>query len=153
MGGTVRSDDDWMSTTLNLANGAEVAAALNCTTTPSLRQPGARGQPGCLQGKSLAELRTASELLRFAPAMAVEGQYPLGQIRRGLWTKVPVIVGGQSCEACYDAESALGPYTETGVTQQEFGAALAKHGFRCTFGSMLRFDWDSTVILGNQINF
>lgn len=43
--------------------------------------------------------------------------------------QVPVIIGGQACESCGDAEAAFGPYTRDGVTDAQFRAALIKAGF------------------------
>ena len=57
----------------------------------------------CLQALNISILYHAGKLLHFAPALAAEGEYPLSQIAKGLWNKVPVIIGGQSCEACNDA--------------------------------------------------
>ena len=67
--------------------------------------------------------------------MPLEGQYPLGQIRRGLWNKVPVIIGGQNCESCNLAETYFGAYTRDGVSRTQFRAALRDAGFSRVNGS------------------
>ena len=79
MGDMVRSDDDWMSTDLNLANSESLARQLNCTGASDI---------SCLQNLSLAALYGPSRAMRFAPAMPTEGDYPLGLIRQGKWNKV-----------------------------------------------------------------
>ena len=53
-----------------------------------------------------------------------------GLIRRGQWTKVPTIIGGQSCESCYSALGAFGvPNPDKPISKAEFDAALIKSGF------------------------
>lgn len=66
MGGTVRGDDDWMSTALNQQYSLQLATEFNCSTAE------------CMQGVPLATLYSKGKQLRFAPALAVEGDYPLG---------------------------------------------------------------------------
>ena len=73
--GETRSDDDWMSTALNLANSNELATSLGCKGASDL---------GCLQAIDLSTLYQSSLKSHFAPAMPIDGQYPLGQIARGV---------------------------------------------------------------------
>jgi para-nitrobenzyl esterase len=79
---TRRSDDDWMSARLNLANSAALARALNCTAPSDVK---------CLQALDLGTLYRASLDSRFAPALAGE-QFPLGLIHAGKWSQVSVIL-------------------------------------------------------------
>ena len=79
MGGTVRSDDDWMSPGLNANNSLQLATELGCTDNAHL---------DCMRELKAETLLKASQHLRFAPSLATEGVFPLGQIRRGQWNKV-----------------------------------------------------------------
>jgi carboxylesterase type B len=117
----VRSDDDWMSAKLNLANSDALAVQMGC---------GSAANTSCLQAVDLTTFYSASRKLRFAPALVVRGEesFPLREIRLGLWSKVPVIIGGQSCESCGSAEFALGP-PGLPVSQHRFEAALVRAGF------------------------
>ena len=65
----------------------------------------------------------ASQQLHFAPSFTtagaggtIEADFPVRRIRKGQWKKVPVIVGGQSCESCHSALSAFGKERE--VTEE-----------------------------------
>ena len=115
---TKRSDDDWMSASLNLANSGALAHALNCT---------GRSDVACLQALDLGTLYHASLPSRFAPALVGE-MFPLGLIHAGKWSKVPAIAGGQSCESCGNAASRLGPPSSS-VTTQQLSDALVAEGF------------------------
>lgn len=129
--------DDWMSKKTNLHNSKVFAARLGCHMqrdwkhSPSLLR--------CLQGRSTRQLVAASKHLRFAPAMAVQGEYPLGQIRRGKWNKVPVIVGGVSCESCGSAYRRLGT-SHAYVTASKMRSALTQSGFNRAKGAALGYD-------------
>lgn len=79
MGGTVRADDDWMSTTLNVNNSHALSKELGCSGPDDLP---------CLQALSTAAVYNPSLRMRFAPSLGVEGQFPLGQIALGQWNKV-----------------------------------------------------------------
>ena len=118
-----RSDDDWMSATLNEANSDTLSKQLGCT---------GRTDVVCLQGLDIHTLYSPSRQLRFAPALVgadgIYDTYPLREIRKGNWNKVPVIVGGQSCESCYSAVAALGP-PQLPVSEARFKSALVKAGF------------------------
>jgi para-nitrobenzyl esterase len=131
MVGATRSDDDWMSTELNIANSNSLAAELGCKGASDV---------GCLQQLDLDTLYQKSKGSHFAPAMPVEGQYPLGQIAKGEWNQVPVIIGGQSCESCGAAEAAFGKYTRDGVTDARFRTALEHAGFGGAEGSAVSPD-------------
>eukprot|EP00931_Biecheleriopsis_adriatica_P062790 TRINITY_DN37927_c0_g1_i1.p1 TRINITY_DN37927_c0_g1~~TRINITY_DN37927_c0_g1_i1.p1 ORF type:complete len:356 (-),score=66.57 TRINITY_DN37927_c0_g1_i1:755-1783(-) len=100
MGDQKRTNDDWMSTSLNVHNSQAVAVELGCGQVSNLE---------CLRNASSSDLLSLGQQLRFAPAMPVDGQYPLGLISEGKWNRVPTIVGGTSCESCHDAEKMLGP--------------------------------------------
>ena len=126
MAGPVRSDDDWMSPTLNLNNSHFVATAVGCESAADL---------ACLRRVESDKLYSAGRKRRLAPALATEGAYPLGQIRRGNWSRVPVIVGGQSCESCGGAAALLGPYSRNDVTEDQLRAALIKAGLSGQNGS------------------
>lgn len=122
--GTDRSDDDWMSAEMNLMFSDQLAKKLGCQGKADL---------DCLRQSNLKTLYTESKKLHFAPAMDKEGSFPLGEIGKGNWAKVPTIVGGQSCESCNAAALAFGfPNTTKPVTKQAFDAALLKAGFTGT---------------------
>ena len=125
MPGTQRTDDDWMSTKMVVMFSTQLATSLGCGTPSNLT---------CLRAIDMQTLSAAAGKLRFAPALAREGSYPLGLIRRGEYTRVPTIVGGQSCESCIHAKAALGPYEPTGrpISKASFDAALLKAGFNGT---------------------
>lgn len=110
MVGTQRYADDWTPPSFNKNMSDTLATELGCTGPGDLE---------CLQKLTTSAVYAPSLKLHFAPALAVEGQYPLGQIAKGEWNKVPVIIGGQSCESCGVAESMLGPYTRDGVTDAQ----------------------------------
>ena len=81
MGGTVREDDDWMSTALNQQYSLQLATEFNCSTAAAAANDSASGglrTAECMQGVPLATLYSKGKQLRFAPALAVEGDYPLG---------------------------------------------------------------------------
>lgn len=119
MPGTKRTDDDWMSTQMVNSFSDQLAKSLGCGTPSNVE---------CLRAVDVQMLGAAASKLRFAPALAQEGTYPLGLIRRGEYTRVPTIVGGQSCESCSSAKRALGDPTVP-VSQAAFDAALVKAGF------------------------
>jgi carboxylesterase type B len=122
--GTNRGDDDWMSAEMNLAFSDRLAKQLGCTGREDL---------ACLRKSDLKTLYTESKKLHFAPSMDEEGSYPLGEIGKGNWNKVPTIIGGQSCESCGSAVGAFGmPNRTNPVTKEAFDAALIKAGFTGT---------------------
>lgn len=130
MGGTKRGDDDWMSTEMNLGFSERLATALNCSS---------KSDVGCLRSVPLATLYHAAKLYRFAPAMATEGDYPLGLIAKGEWNKVPTIIGGQSCESCGSAVGAFGfPDPQKPVTKEVWTLdSPSLHNFcQCTHPSI-----------------
>jgi hypothetical protein len=88
-----------MSTDLNIAQSNELASNVGCSNASDVR---------CLQRLSLEVLYNKSLGYHLSPAMNVEGEYPVGQIAKGKWNEVPVIIGSQSCESCGDAEAAFG---------------------------------------------
>ena len=90
-----------------------------------LTQQGQPQGPRQEQPEPEGELRAQPEL---------EETYPLRELRRGAWHQVPVIVGGQSCESCGDAQKRLGPPRKD-VTQSQFEAALVAAGFSGVNGS------------------
>ena len=106
-----RSDDDFVDPALLAANSRAVALDLGC---------GGVDDAACLGAADRSSVAAAAEGRRFAPALArrrprgarsFDGvETPLGRLRAGDWRRVPVIVGGQSCESCGAAEAALGPY-------------------------------------------
>ena len=98
-----------------------LTAVLGCT---------GKADVDCLRKTDITTLYTAGKKFRFAPAMPVEGNYPLSEIRKGKWSKVPTIVGGQSCESCNSA-ARFGPPSHE-PTKEEFDAALTKAGFNGT---------------------
>jgi hypothetical protein len=118
MTGSVRSDDDWTLASLITNHSVLLAGELGCASPSDLP---------CLQALSTEAVYTPSKALRFAPALAVEGEVPLGLIAAGKWNKVPVIVGGQSCESCESAEATFGPYTRSGVSDARVRAGLLTH--------------------------
>lgn len=118
MTGSVRSDDDWTLASLITNHSVLLAGELGCASPSDLP---------CLQALSTKAVYTPSKALRFAPALAVEGEVPLGLIAAGEWNKVPVIVGGQSCESCESAEATFGPYTRSGVSDARVRAGLLTH--------------------------
>ena len=126
MGDEKRSDDDWMSAKLNLANSNALAVQMNCTSAADL---------ACMRAVDLGTLYHAAVKVRFAPALANE-TYPLGLIHAGKWNMVPTIIGGQSCESCKDAQGKFGPpqHPDT-VTTAELTAALIAEGFSGVEGS------------------
>ena len=126
-GSCPRGDDDFMSAKLNLANSVALSKQVGCADNTDVE---------CLQQVDLATLYTPSMLLRFAPSLAEE-TFPLRKIRTGEWNKVPVIIGGQSCESCGDALKKFGDYTREGVTEAQFTEALIKAGFSGTNGSSI----------------
>ena len=119
MTGDVRTDDDWTTPSLNRNHSLALAAKLGCQTPTNLT---------CLHNLSVSTVFDASTAYRFAPALAVEGDFPLGLIAAGRWNKVPVIIGGQSCESCSSAVSAFGPYTRNGVTDEQVRTMLTRVG-------------------------
>ena len=104
-----RPDDDFAAPAVVANASAAAAAALGC----------ALDDVACLRAAPLAALLAAAKDARFAPSLArarpaddrsADGvETPLGLIRAGAWTRVPVIVGGQSCESCGAAEALFGP--------------------------------------------
>ena len=122
MGGTKRSDDDWMSTEMNVLFSERLAQQLGCLSPSNV---------SCLQAVDVDTLHAAASRLQFSPALAREGDYPLGLIRRGEYTRVPTIIGGQSCESCKNAQKYLGPFNPSAppITKAAFDAALIKAGF------------------------
>eukprot|EP01043_Picozoa_sp_COSAG02_P008767 COSAG02_NODE_286_length_25649_cov_13.411272_20_plen_488_part_00 len=127
MPGTQRTDDDWMSTKMLIMFSNQLAMNLGCET---------QSNATCLRSIDMQNLSAAASKVRFAPALEREGAYPLGLIRRGEYTRVPTIVGGQSCESCNHAKAALGPYDPAGqpISKESFDAALVNAGF---YGTML----------------
>jgi len=126
-GACPRGDDDWMSAKLNVANSLALSQSLGCKDNTDV---------ACMQKLSLSAIYKPSKRLRFAPALPAE-TYPLGQIQKGKWNKVPVIIGGQSCESCGNALSAFGKYSRSGVTEAQFTAALINGGFSGKNGSLV----------------
>lgn len=120
-----RPDDDFAAPAVVANASAGAAAALGCAVDDF----------SCLRAAPLAALLAAAKGARFAPSLSrarpaddrsADGvETPLGLIRAGSWTRVPVIVGGQSCESCGAAEAAFGP--ERDVSSDEYTSALARH--------------------------
>eukprot|EP01065_Artemidia_motanka_P034576 TRINITY_DN4213_c0_g1_i1.p1 TRINITY_DN4213_c0_g1~~TRINITY_DN4213_c0_g1_i1.p1 ORF type:complete len:529 (+),score=141.09 TRINITY_DN4213_c0_g1_i1:91-1677(+) len=83
----------------------------------------------CLRKLTVAQI-LAKPLGRLAPA--VDGHevtaIPLDAIEAGDWHRVPVVVGGNSCESCAEAVPFIGP--QRNVTDEEYRSALNK-----TFGA------------------
>ncbi|KAJ8603818.1 hypothetical protein CTAYLR_000246 [Chrysophaeum taylorii] len=117
MGGDKRSDDDWMSNALKINHTARLFNLLNASSVDDM-----------------ADLPTEmiyfyAKALRFAPSLVDENgndDYPLHRIRTGRWTRVPVIVGGVSCESCEKAVDYLGEPRDN-VTREEFLNSLASY--------------------------
>ena len=88
-----------------------------------------QGLKGLAATKGLATLREQSFLSWKRPTLDL-GVGTAGLIRRGQWTKVPTIIGGQSCESCGSALGAFGfPNPDKPISKAEFDAALVKSGF------------------------
>lgn len=115
MGDDRRTDDDWMSHELRVNNTAAVLDALGCQDLDDARRVDA------------AQLWTVSRNLRLAPSLIdADGRddFPLRRIRTGRWhNRVPVIIGGVSCESCADAEAYIGPPSGN-VTRTQYMMAL-----------------------------
>lgn len=118
MGNDERSDDDWMSQALRVNHTKRLVALFHCQKIEDLREMDA------------ATLWLEARTLRLAPSIVDENgddDYPLRRIRKGQWMttaqRVPVVVGGVSCESCQVAEAFLGPPRDN-VTQSEFRYAL-----------------------------
>ena len=83
----VRNDDDWMVSSLVESNSDTLARQLGCASRADLE---------CLQATPLDRLYEFSRRLRFAPSL-IDGNgrpsFPLREIRRGAWSRVPTIVG------------------------------------------------------------
>ena len=81
----------------------------------------------------LIEHATISKISRkkrwfFSAALPVDGNFPLSQIARGAWNRVPLIVGISSCEACKIATVGSGP-VGTNLTREEFREDMSRFGF------------------------
>jgi len=117
-----------MSSTLNGDNSAALVKDLKCSrATGNLTL-------ACMRNVSRDLLLSRGRKLRFAPALANEGQYPLGLIRQGRWNKVPTMIGGASCESCMDAYEKLGS-PDNVITNEAFDGGLIKSGLSGKNGS------------------
>jgi len=148
---SVRTNDDFMSLSLRQKNVAIL-----------------QNEFSHVQDKDIIStdlLFSTSKVLRFAPATTVassqkkpfsqrrqkkkrrkttiqeEETSPLREIMKGnAMNKVPVIVGGQSCESCADAATFLGPPSE-GTTFNQLRDAIAKAGFDSIIGVDTILKW------------
>lgn len=121
-GDEYRPDDDFLSMSSNMAYSAELSDLVGCANSSDLI---------CLRALPADALFAASSKLRFAPALSVEGEFPLSLISSGRWNQVPVIIGGVSCESCKIAGHRLGPM-DSEVTKDDFRLALIQEGFAGT---------------------
>ena len=104
MGEGQRINDDWTSASMLLKNSAQLAKECGCGSSEDLT---------CMQAVPIDELMKNAEPVRFAPALGTEGEYPLSLMREGKYHQVPIIVGGNDCESCSNAERTLGKYTDS----------------------------------------
>ena len=124
-GGSNVANDDFVSWSTLLANSMSFAKEFGCVGSV------VKDVSTCLAKQSLSTLWQRSRHFRFAPSLRVNGSetYPLREIRLGRWSRtIPVIIGGQSCQACESARRALGPQVLP-VSEARFERALEANGF------------------------
>jgi para-nitrobenzyl esterase len=114
MGSGMRINDDFLVASLLMDNSRRLAEELDCAGPDDM---------DCLRGAPVEKLMSVASEMRFAPALAVEGEFPLALIQRGEWQQVPVIVGATSCESCLIAEAAFGP-PSADISEENFRGAL-----------------------------
>jgi len=129
----VRQSDDWMWPSLAVNDSYDYAVSLGCKNASDFE---------CLQQFDpgfLIEHATISKISRkkrwfFSAALPVDGNFPLSQIARGAWNRVPLILGISSCEACKMATFRSGP-VGTNLTREEFREDMSRWGFSGTRGA------------------
>jgi len=114
MGSKLRINDDFLPASMLMDNSQWLAEQLGCAGPDDM---------DCLRGAPAEQLMSAAKEMRFAPALAVEGEFPLTLIQRGDWNKVPVIVGSTNCESCNNAVRVFGP-PSTDVSEEAFDNSL-----------------------------
>lgn len=129
MGDEKRINDDWLSPALSRRHSQQLLEHFRCSRAL------ANSSIECLQNVTLGELLSFAKSLRFAPALPVEGDYPLGLIQRGHWNQVPTMIGGASCESCYEALQYVKPGPSWHITKEEFNEGLIKYGLSGVNGS------------------
>eukprot|EP00931_Biecheleriopsis_adriatica_P015018 TRINITY_DN11725_c0_g3_i1.p1 TRINITY_DN11725_c0_g3~~TRINITY_DN11725_c0_g3_i1.p1 ORF type:complete len:821 (+),score=124.57 TRINITY_DN11725_c0_g3_i1:87-2465(+) len=133
--GRVRQDDDWMSPNLALKDSFAFAQEVGCSGLDDM---------SCLQQVPPHDLiiaATVSPTSRkgrwfFSAALPEEDMYPLGEIAKGNWNRVPLMVGISSCERCPMAFSHFGP-PDTPVSQEEFRKRIHRWGLTGERGSQI----------------
>lgn len=115
MGDAQRTDDDWMSRALSINNTRRVVQALGGDNLSDLVGLDAYG------------VWSTASPRRLAPSLVDangEDDYPLRRFSLGQWpNRVPIIVGGVSCESCQAARDYLGDPRDN-VTRLDFLRAL-----------------------------
>jgi len=115
----LRINDDFLVASMLMNNSRRLAEKLDCAGPDDM---------DCLRRAPAERLMSIAKEMRFAPALAAEGEFPLTLIRRGEWQQVPVIVGATSCESCPAAARAFGP-PSADVSQEDFHGALKRFAY------------------------
>jgi hypothetical protein len=109
---TIDGDDDLTTPTRIKASSLSLSTQLDCMKKGS---KGSAASPDlqCLQSLPYSKVYSAAGRIHFAPALESKddgaADFPVRRFRLGQWnSKIPVIVGGQSCESCGAALAAFG---------------------------------------------